>query len=262
MKLFIDGHIHFYDNFSPELFFKSAEKNFIKYNKDKNSANILVFTEGKQLDYFKYFSENLNIYSHIGYTFEKTGENTSLMVKKAGKALFYIISGRQIVTEENIEILSLASKEKIQDGKSAEFVINKLIKEKTPAVLAWGFGKWLFKREKVIKKLIEKFQSPYLLLGDNSARPVFWRTPMLYKLAIENNYKIINGSDPLPLNREENKPASYGFILSGDFDFQKPSESTIKLLISKKSDIEFFGKRDGFFNFFKRQFRMFLKKHL
>ena len=52
-KLYIDGHIHFYENFSPELFFKSAEKNFLKYHKNgDNKINVLVFSEGKQFILF------------------------------------------------------------------------------------------------------------------------------------------------------------------------------------------------------------------
>jgi len=260
--LYIDGHIHFYDNFSPEMFFKFAKDNFSKYNKNnEKNKNILLFSEGKQNDFFSSFKNNKDIYNNIGYSFVGTDEDNSLLVKKDNVELFYIIQGRQIVTKENIEILSIGTTDIIEDGKPAINVIDELMKQKKPAVLTWGFGKWLFKREKIVYNLIKDKQSPYLFIGDNSARPVFWGTPKLYKYAKKKDYKIINGSDPLPLSSEENKPASFGFYITGEFDKNKPAESLIKLLIQDELKINFFGKRDGIIKFFSRQIKMFLKKH-
>jgi len=251
--LYIDGHIHFYDNFSPEMFFKFAKDNFSKYNKNnEKNQNILLFSEGKQNDFFSSFKNNKDIYNNIGYSFVGTDEDNSLLVKKDNVELFYIIQGRQI---------SIGTTDIIEDGKPAINVIDELMKQKKPAVLTWGFGKWLFKREKIVYNLIKDKQSPYLFIGDNSARPVFWGTPKLYKYAKKKDYKIINGSDPLPLSSEENKPASFGFYITGEFDKNKPAESLIKLLIQDELKINFFGKRDGIIKFFSRQIKMFLKKH-
>ncbi len=262
-KLYIDGHIHFYENFSPELFFKSAEENFLKMKKDeKECKNVLIFSEGKKNDFFNLFKTSPNIYEDKGYTFHNLEEENSLLIKKNNVDLFYIIQGRQIVTKENIEILSIGTTQTIEDGKPAETVIDQLIDEKKPAVLAWGFGKWLFKREKVVHDLISKKQSPYLFIGDNSARPTFWGTPKLYQYAKSRNYKIINGSDPLPLTGEENKPGSFGFSVEGEFDNHKPAGSITKLLISENVKITFFGKRDSILKFFTRQIKMHLKKYL
>ena len=72
--------------------------------------------------------------------------------------------------------------------------MNRINEGREPAVLAWGVGKWLFKRGKIIRQLIETYDSPYLLLGDNSGRPSFWPTPNLFKQAKLLNIPIINGS--------------------------------------------------------------------
>ncbi len=266
MKLYIDGHIHFYDNFSPKVFFDFAVNNFSKFGTDKadnkERKNILIFTEGKEVNFFNTFKNNKNIYSDMDYNFVSTDEDNSLLIEKNGKELMYLIQGRQIVTEDNIEILSIGTTEIIEDGKPSKSVIDKLIKDKKPAVIAWGVGKWLFKREKIVHKIITERQSPYLFIGDNSARPVFWGTPKLYKYAVKKGYKIINGSDPLPLQSEEQKAGSFGFSIEGDFDCKQPANSLIKLLMSKNVEIKYFGKRDGVKSFFLRQLKMFLKKHL
>lgn len=263
IKLYIDGHIHFYDCFSPESFFEAAENNFSKYQEnEKNPINILLFTEGKKDNFFEFFKNNRDIYAEKGYRIKLTEEANSLIVKKEEQELLYIIQGRQIVTKENIEILSVGTTHIIEDGKSAGEVIDELIREKKPAILAWGFGKWLFSRGEFIHNLILNNQSPYLFIGDNSGRPSFWRKPELYKTAEKKGYKIINGSDPLPFKNEANKPGSFGFKIEGEFDKKKPADSLIKILTKKEIKIEFFGKRDGRMNFFKRQLKMFLKKHL
>ena len=189
------------------------------------------------------------------YTFENTQEDCYLILNKNSKPICFIISGRQIVTREKLEILSIASNQKIEDGLPIEDVIERLLNKKEIAVLAWGVGKWFFKRGKIIKDIIKKYHSPYLFIGDNSARPTFWPVPKTYHLAEKHNIQILRGSDPLPFSEETCRVGTFGFTIEGNFQVNKPAESFLNILISNKSNITLFGHQDSIFTFLKRQSR-------
>jgi len=266
-RLMVDGHVHIYDCYDLEKFFATAVKNLEHYYHSLYSngnplAKILLLTEGKTNDFFSQLKKNTDFPNNSQYQFIKTKENVSIILAKGKEPQCCVLRGRQIVTKENLEVLAIASKQTIEDGLPVETVIERLIEKHEIAVLAWGFGKWFFKRSKIIKDLIEKYRSPYLLLGDNSARPTFWPVPGLFKKARALNIPLINGSDPLPFKEEVHKVGSYGFSVEGDFNPKEPAKSLWNILISPGTKIDFFGQRDRAVSFFKRQSKIYLKKYL
>ena len=65
-KLIIDGHVHFYSCYNPDKFFDVAIKNIDAmfhsiYPGDNKSIKILLFTEGKQNDYFSQFKKRCTV---------------------------------------------------------------------------------------------------------------------------------------------------------------------------------------------------------
>jgi hypothetical protein len=186
----------------------------------------------------------------------------SIILAKENKRLCYLLKGRQIVTKENLEVLAIGSGQTIENGIPIETVLERIIDKEEMAVLAWGFGKWLFGRSKIIKRIIKNYNSPDLLVGDNSARPTFWPIPRLFKGARALNISIINGSDPLPFAGEETKVGSYGFSVEGEFNENEPAKSLRDILVSPGLTIGFFGRRDNTISFFRRQSKIYLRKYL
>ncbi len=265
-NIFIDGHVHLYDNFDPDLFIESINGNFSRFIKpDNNSSSgnikMIFLTEAKDNDFFSRLKKNSLPLKNIDIHAEKTNENESILLKQNGSNLFYIIKGRQIVTKEDIEILSVGPGKKIPDGLPAVEVLEMLKEREEIAILAWGVGKWLFKRGKIIKKLLSTFDYPLLLIGDNSARPSIWLKPLIYRKGEKMGIPVINGSDPLPLEGEDEKAGSYLFSLKGNFDPDKPFSSVKNILRSDIKEIKLMGKRDSLFNFVKRQSKIMLKKY-
>ncbi len=265
-NIFIDGHVHLYDNFDPDSFFEAINRNFRKFTKtEKNgfpdSIRVIFLTEAKDNDFFTRITDNSLTLKNIDIHSEKTGEEGSILLKQNGNELFYIIRGRQIITKENIEILSVGPGTIIKDGLPAVEVLEKLREREELAILAWGVGKWLFGRGKLVRKIINTLDYPLLLIGDNSARPSIWLKPMIYRKGEKLGIPIINGSDPLPLNGEAEKAGSYFFKINGSFDSKKPLESIKKILSSDFRNIKLLGKRDSIFGFLKRQIKIQLKKH-
>lgn len=116
-KLIVDGHVHYYDCYGPEKFFDMAIKNMGQmyssiYPEDNNFQKILLFTEGKDYDYFSRFKTNGNFGKQSEYKFENTQEDCSLILLKNDRPICYILAGRQIVTRENLEVLTIASGQK------------------------------------------------------------------------------------------------------------------------------------------------------
>jgi len=265
--IFIDGHVHLYDNFDPDSFISSITDNFNRYAKSKDhiysdAAKMIFLTESKDNDFFGRIEDNSLPIKNLDIHSEKTGEKGSLLLKQNGNDLFYIIKGRQIVTKENLEILSIGpSSAKIEDGLPA-FEVLELIKEQNDiAILAWGVGKWLFKRGEIVKNILETFDYPLLLVGDNSARPSVWLKPFIYRKADKSGIPIVNGSDPLPLEGESQRAGSYFFMVKGKFDSDKPMRSVKEILSSDSNRLKFFGERDSLLTFCKRQSKILLKKY-
>ncbi len=257
-KLIVDGHVHFYGHYDPERFFDAAIENLNAefhslYPSDNKFTKLLLFTEGKQNDFFSQLKKKDIIGGKSEYKFKDTQEDSSIILLKNGQPICYILAGRQIVTREKLEVLSIASNQKIEDGLSIEEVVKGLLVKQTITVLAWGVGKWFFRRGKVIKDIIEKYHSPYLFIGDNSARPSFWSKPKLYNLAERYNVGVLSGSDPLPFSEEVSRVGTFGFIIEGDFQVNKPAESFRNILVSNKSSISLFGHHDDAISFLKRQ---------
>jgi hypothetical protein len=265
-RLMVDGHVHIYDCYDLDRFFTLAV-NHLEYFYNTLYANgspferILLLTEAKSHDFFSRFQEKGCWSDDSPYRFLKTREEESLILTRDSRRLGYLVKGRQIVSQENLEVMATASKQTISDGLPIDSVIRQIVEKHELAVLAWGVGKWWFKRGKILKTMVEKYDTPYLLLGDNSARPAFWPAPAVFKRARTLKIPVINGSDPLPFQGEEVKVGSFGFSLEGDFMEDEPAKSLRDLLSSPEPGISFFGRRDNLFSFFQRQGKIYRKKY-
>lgn len=265
-RLMIDGHVHIYDCYDLGKFFDIALRNLehfhnTLYPQEGPFEKILLLTEGRKNDFFSQFKEDGGFLNDLGYQCLSTKENFSLILARDNKPVCYLLKGRQIVTKENLEVLLVASGQDIKDGYPVEAIIEQIIDKNDIAVLAWGFGKWFFKRGKIVKSLAEKYGSHGFFIGDNSGRPHFWPKPQQFKRAEALNIPIINGSDPLPFKNEINKVGTYGFSVEGNFNEDEPGGSLWEILLSPETCIDFFGRRDSAVSFFKRQSKMYLKKY-
>jgi len=268
IRLMVDGHVHIYDCYDLEKFFDSAVKNMNHFyhtlypnTKESPFEKILLLTEGRKNDFFSQFKKSGGFSNESGYHFLDTKEDISLVLARHNKPLCYLLKGRQIVTREDLEVLLVASGQEIEDGIPIEAVIERIIDKNDIAVLAWGFGKWFFKRGSVIHSLIEKYRFPGLFIGDNSGRPTFWPRPQPFNRAKEHDIPIISGSDPLPFRDEVHKVGTYGFSVEGKFNKNEPAGSIWEILLSPETTIDFFGRRDSAVSFFKRQSKIYLKKY-
>jgi len=111
------------------------------------------------------------------------------------------LPGRQIVPRERIELCAFGADAPVPDGLSADETFDAILAADAIPLLNWAPGKWLFKRARVISRLLEHRRP--LVLADTSLRPLGWPTPLAFRRARRLGIPVLAGSDPLPVPGEE-----------------------------------------------------------
>ena len=266
--IYFDAHVHLHECFPLDDFLKVSMENFNRQQGKKNRGEpadyILLLTEAKDADVYSQLyreAENTSGLLPEAWTTELTDERESLLLRHIdwpGHRLF-IFAGRQVVTQEKLEVLALATAGKIVDGLPIEKAIEAVHNQYGLAVLPWGAGKWLGARGKTVSAVIERAQAGSLFVGDNGGRPKFWSTPKQFVEASARQIAVLPGSDPLPLPGENRRVATYGARVVGEVSASSPAADFKALLRDPKVMIEPFGKRMGSLRFFKTQISLRLK---
>jgi hypothetical protein len=170
------------------------------------------------------------------------GEKNGVILKKNGQKPLYLFAGRQIACAERIEILALTVDTDIPDKLPAIDAVQAVLDEGGVPVMSWAPGKWMFKRRNVVAQILDRFQPGQLLIGDSSLRPAIWKEPLLMQTARKVGFGIVAGSDPLPFPGEERYLGTFGSILDGSFDTNRPVSSVRKMLTEPEKGFMRIGK--------------------
>lgn len=157
----------------------------------------------------------------------------------------WLFPGRQVVTAERVEILSLVSRVRIPDGRSAIDTVQAVLDADGIPVVSWAPGKWFPPRERVVRALLTTFSPDALLLGDTSLRATGWRTPRLMAAAQRRGYRVIAGSDPLPFAGDERHAGCYATVFDADLTAETPVAAMQRMLRDGASAPATVGRRSG-----------------
>jgi len=265
MSIAIDGHVHIYPNFSVSRFFDAAWVNFSKIRSEHELTAepdyALFLTEGGESNIFGDLSKQADSYTSEStdkLRFQRTEEPDSLIAEKNGRCI-YVFAGKQYISAENIELLSLFSRKQITD-KSLPLseLAQSIAGNDGVVVVPWGVGKWFGKRGEVVKKFLNSAHEFPVFLGDNGNRPLFWPTPSLFRIARETRVPLLSGSDPLPLASHYNRAATSGtLLLDGKMSSSCPAASLRKQLnLNQVENLKEFGYRLAPVRFFYDQLRI------
>jgi len=213
MSFIADGHIHLYPDFNLEDALVSSHQKLLNLATSGTVEKVALFSVEPQgqFEFLKIKSgqralpENCEI-------IEEVSENILKIKTEHGDNL-YLIAGRQVITKERLEFSVLFSTEDIDDGLSYEQLNSSI--GSSVLTLNWSPGKWMFERAEVVKNLVD--ENSDLILCDTALR--FRGFPLPEVMKLENN--IIAGSDPFPLENEEQRIGNYGFISKSDLDFKE-----------------------------------------
>jgi len=167
-------------------------------------VGVLFLAESGTYDWFGQLGEGR---APRNWQVENSGERASCVLKR-GPDRIVVLAGRQIMTDERIEVLSLCSADRIPDGFTLAQTVERIREVGGLPVLPWGVGKWTGRRKHLMEEFLAHCVDP-VLLGDNGGRPAGWREPPQFAWARKQGRAILPGSDCLPLPGEEKRTGAY-----------------------------------------------------
>lgn len=265
-KISADGHLHIYSAFHLGQVF-----DFLLANLNHNAQlcwpgpsetvlKLALLVESQGANCFDKLKKNAAGLAAAGLDILDQQAELALTLLHRKTHRLCLIAGKQIATQERLEVLGLGINESIPDGLSIDITLKRVDDAGGIAVLPWAPGKWWGQRGKIIHQLIETncggAQPGRLALGDSSLRPIGWPTPPIMRKARQNGLVILPGSDPLPLPGEERQSGAYGFTYEGPFDLEQPLASLGLILSDPAARINPAGRRNNFPDMLTRLYRL------
>ena len=262
--LLVDAHVHYHDCFDTARFFDGAQRNFAvaatRLGRVANTRGCLAFTESAWDHHFRAFREHASRLAPPGWRFDHTSEEYSLIANRNDGASIVILAGRQLVTTDGLEVLAIGTAEEFADGLDTREAIAAVQACGALAVLPWGFGKWWFKRGQIAGEIIDSIEAEAFFLGDNGGRPGLSPQPSLFRRGRRRGIQVLPGSDPLPFTDQSAAVGSFGFVLAGRFNEQRPGDSIKVAILEHAGEFERFGRGESLISFCRQQVAMQLDK--
>ena len=163
-------------------------------------------------------------------------ENGRAVMIRFGQGVppLFVLPGRQIATSDGLEVHCIGNDAAIADGFTTQETIGRCRELDALAVLPWGVGKWLFRRRRIVEKMLSIFSPSDLILGDSAMRPVIWPEPLPMRRGRANGFRILAGSDPLPHEKSGTWIGRYATLADMRFDAECPSRTCLRALQEAK----------------------------
>ena len=231
-----DTHVHFYPFYDYERAFNAAFDNLATLSPVSSDEKelVLFLTERYDCNFFKELSSDT--FQIDGFKIEVRDE-VVFVSRESDSTEIAVVAGRQLVSKEKIEVLALSSDISIEDGLPLRDLISEVSKTDAIPVLNWSPGKWMFSRGAVVKDVVENSEAGSFLLADVAMRPKGFPRPKLLSLGLKRGFKLIAGSDPLPLEGEESEIGRYGVTYSGELQKSAYVAGLRKLLWQEDASI-------------------------
>lgn len=263
--ILIDAHVHLYDCFDRTVFFDAALANIRgaaeALGLPTNTPGYLLLAETRRDEAFESLRKQKDL-DGGRWRFRGAGDGLSLIAAHEGEEVLTVIAGRQVVTREGLEVLSLCCAEKFEDGGLAEGVVEQVIALGGLAVLPYGVGKWSGTRGAVVDGLLAGPLGKQLFLGDNAGRLALSGKPKRFIDAQRRGVWVLPGTDPLPFAGQARQAGRFGLVLEGRVDPDRPAESIKHLIASVQRQPAVYGRARGLASFLALQSGMQLRKRL
>jgi hypothetical protein len=224
----VDGHVHVHKDFDTDDVLWRAHDNLGRAARALGCASytgVLGLVETSDCDWFERLARRDDA-SLPGWRIAHLDEACSLEVtREHDGARLLVMAGGQIVTSERLEVLSLFSAERVEDGLPVRETVRRVLAGGGIPVIPWGFGKWWGKRGRTLTELLSAEDLPHVRLGDNGGRTRWLPGPSLLRLAANTNRQILSGSDPLPFRDDAGRAGSFGFAVELRCSARRPAES-------------------------------------
>lgn len=246
----VDAHVHIYPCHDRTALLDSAASHFAAQGA---KSGVLLLAERAQEDAFG----DLSTTSLLGgWSLRPAGDAGILAERNDAKIL--LAAGRQIVTADGLEVLSLLSTRRVADRLATQETLTRVLQDDGVAVLPWGFGKWTGRRGELVNELLAGPLGDRVFVGDNAGRLSWSAMPPQLCSAMAKKRWMLPGSDPLPLPREAARAGSYGLMLEAPLD----PDAVRQAILDLREQPRTYGELTGPLRFLRNQTHMQLRKRL
>lgn len=258
----VDAHVHIHRCFDLTTFLEAAVANFTAASLatgGKPFHGLLLLTEAAGEDRFTELAA-LTRADHSGaWTFGATDEGCSLTAARGPSALA-LVAGRQVATADGLEVLVFGTRERFEDGRPLSEVLERMRRLGLVHAIPWGAGKWLFRRGRLLTRILESSPGSGFCLGDEGGRPVFWPRVGHFEEARGRGIRVLRGTDPLPFPGEVSRAGSFGFRIEAPIDPARPMASLRAALEDPAVELRDYGLLERPVAFFIHQWGMQRRK--
>jgi ubiquinone/menaquinone biosynthesis C-methylase UbiE len=262
MLTLIDGHVHVHRDTEVAVMLDSAWENFSRAASELGETGwrgVLLLTEMKQAAWFE-TSRAAGVRQVGAWTLAPHPHDELVLSARDDGRELLLVAGRQVVTAEGIEVLTLATRQKLDDGQPLQQTLTAAAAAQALIVLPWAAGKWLGARGAAVAAAMRR-QEPPLSVGDNGGRPAIWPAPAVFRESRARGRPLISGTDPLPLSGEASRVGSYGFGLRHALPEHAPGQALRERLRTVGNDeVQPFGRMLGASRFLRNQIRLRVSK--
>ncbi len=257
----VDAHVHLHPGNNPGDVLSAAAEHMNAAARQRGlparPPGILVLTESAGADKFAELEGAAG-----NWQLAPTAEEVTRLARPVdGTAPIAITSGRQVVTEEGLEVHALGTRRTFADGRPLREMLIEIPTDGALPVLPWGVGKWSGRRGRVIAGVIGEVGAG-VFLADSGVRPGVMPRPGLLAAAEALGMKVLAGTDPLPLAAEAGKAGRFGFVARCGLDPDRPFATLAAWLGEPGGSPETYGRLEGIPGFLRAQIAMQIAKRL
>ena len=263
-QVLLDAHVHCHPGFALHEFLDHAQRNLdriaLGLGSPGDAAALLVLTEASGEHSFARFLSARGGTLPGGWRIGATAEPESLIARPEHGLTLTLIAGQQVRLHERLELLAIAGNPALPDGGTLDETAAEILRAGAVPVLPWGFGKWSLGRRRLVERLLDRASPDELLLADSGTRAALAPFPRLLARGARRGFRVIAGSDPLPLAGEVARPGSVGCLLEGPFSTDTPASALRELLLRTGQSPQLFGTGRPLPAFLRDQIVMQLRK--
>lgn len=243
LDLPVDGHVHFHtlDRVAPTL--DAAADNFRAMS--RGPAGPLGAVLLAQAARERVFEALLASAPVPGWSFVPARDEPETLIARKGTATIAVICGRQVRTDDGLEVLAIGTRQEFPDGLTLSEAVDAVQRSGALTVLPWGFGKWLGERGKRVATMLEARGADALFVGDNGGRATLMGVPALIRTSAQKGFRVLSGTDPLPVAGDYRRVGGFGFLAGIEVPEAAPWRALRAWLISRRASPEPYGRACG-----------------
>lgn len=270
VDIFADAHVHIYPFMSVRALLDAAHRNLLGNRSGAGDAGILLVADPEGVRGFERLLRHgrelspANAPTDGGNAVSADTDSRYVTFRRASGTRIIAIRGQQLITREGLEVLGIGHRSDLPSGLSLAQVVEGIRASGGWSILAWGVGKWLGRRGRLVTDLIvAEGGRPDVMLADNGGRPWFWSRVPQFETAAERGMRVLAGTDPLPLIGEEKRVGSYGFRVRVEcVDGEELVDSFRRVLEHPGTPVQTIGAPMAAGGFVSRQLRLRLRNRL